>query len=36
MANNTANRMDLPNKTPPMSPNETGILFLVSTSNKNV
>lgn len=36
MANKTAKRIFLPNKIPPISPKETGILFLVSTSNKNV
>lgn len=36
MANNTAYRIFLPNKIPPISPKETGILFLVSTKSKNV
>lgn len=36
MANKTENRIFLPNKTPPISPNDTGILFLVSTNNKKV
>jgi hypothetical protein len=35
MATRTANLIDLPNNTPPISPNETGILFRVSTNNKN-
>jgi hypothetical protein len=36
IANNTAKRICLPNKMPPISPKETGILFLVSTRSKNV
>jgi hypothetical protein len=36
IANNTAYRIFLPNKIPPISPNDTGILFRVSTNSKNV
>lgn len=36
MANKTANRIFLPKIIPPISPKETGILFRVSTNNKNV